>query len=177
MKSMPSLRPKRMSSRSLEAEEDVLAVLFGNRGKGELGVGNVHALLLGKLAAVLNAADHVLPVDLEHRKADEAVVDEDGAAHVDLARELQVVEVEVLGGAQVILRRYRGGNRNRCPLLEADLGVSLEKAGADLGALGVEKNAHRLAQLGSDALDALHAHMVLLMVHTILVRLVSMLPP
>ena len=104
----------------------------------------------------------VLAVDARNGEADEAVVDEDGAAHVDLARELQVVEVEVLGSAQALLGGLGRGDRDLGARRQLDLGVALEQAGADLGALGVEQDAHGGAELPGDALDALHAHMVLL---------------
>ena len=41
--------------------------------------------------------------------------------------------------------------------------MAFKKAGADLGAFGVEQDAHGNAQLARDALHALHAHVVLLM--------------
>ena len=146
----------------LEAEEDVLAVTVGHGGQRQLCVGNVHALALAERAAVLHGAANVLAVDVRNGKADEAVVDEDGAAHVDLARELQVVEVEVLGGAEAVLGGLSGGNDNLGARRKLDLGVPLEKTGADLGSLGVEQDAHGHTELLGDALDALHALVVLL---------------
>ena len=59
-------------------------------------------------------------------------------ARMNLARKLQVIEVEVLGSALKLLGGLSGGNRDLRALGEGDLGVVLQEAGADLGALGVE---------------------------------------
>ena len=145
-----------------QAEQDVLAVLLGDGGQRQLGVRDVHALLLAQLAAVLDIAGYVLARDALDREPDQAVVDQDRASHMDLARKLEVIQIEMLGVALQVLRGLGRSHRDGRAGLERHLGMTLQKARADLGPLGVEQDAHRDAELAGDALDALHARTLLL---------------
>ena len=104
-----------------------------------------------------------MALDAINGEADEAVVDENRAALVHLARQLEVVEVEMLGGALELLRGLGGSHRNLAAGNKRDLGMALKEAGANLGTLGVEQDAHGDVELAGDALHALHAFMVLFM--------------
>ncbi len=145
----------------LEAEEDVLAVALRDGGQADVHVGNVHALVLADLTGVVHHAVHVLAVDVLHLELDDAVVDQDLGAGLDLMGQVHVIEGDVARGAEEVLRRGRGGDDDLVAGGDGDLLMTLEQARADLGALGVEQDAHRGVELARDAPDALDAPMVL----------------
>ena len=145
-----------------QAKEDVLTVALGDGGQGDVDVWDVDALALADEAVVHDDAVHVLAVDGLDLEADQAVVDQDDGAGLSLGRELEVVEGDVGGVAEPVLRGGLGGHDDLVAGVDLDLGVTLKQAGADLGALGVEQNADGLANLGSAAADALDTTLMLL---------------
>ena len=98
-------------------------------------------------------------VDLE---ADEAVVDQEDGALLDLRGEVEVVERDVLGGAVEVLGGLLGGDDEGVAGLDGDLLAVLEQAGADLGALGVEQDGYGDAELGGESADLLDHRAVVL---------------
>ena len=68
----------------------------------------------------------------------------------------------MLGGAEEILGGGLGGDNDLVAGVDLDLLVVLQQTGADLGALGVEQDAHGQAELLGDAADAVDAALVLL---------------
>ena len=146
----------------LDAEQDVLAVAVGDGGQRDVDVGDVDALALADDAGVLDDAVHVLAVDALDLEVDQAVIDQDVGARGDLGGEVQVVERDVGGVAQPVLAGGLRGHDDLVAGVDGDLGVVLEQAGADLGALGVQQDADGHAELAGDAADALDALVVLL---------------
>ena len=145
-----------------EAEQDVLTVALGDGGQGDVDVGDVDALALADKAVVEDDAVHVLAVDGLDLEANQAVVDQDDGALLSLRRELLVVEGDVGGVAEPVLAGGLGGDGDLVAGVDLDLGVALEQAGADLGALGVEQDADGLADLGGAAAHTLDAALMLL---------------
>ena len=77
-----------------DAEAQVALVLFGERGKVDVGLGQVDALARGDLAIVHAFAAEGLRVDdVEHGEGENAVVDEDDAAFFDHFGYVLVVDV------------------------------------------------------------------------------------
>ena len=145
-----------------DAEEDVLAVALGDGGQAQIDVGDVDALALADLAVVLDDAVDVGALDVVDLQVDQAVIDQDVGAGLDLVGEVQVVEGDVAGVAEVLLGGGLGGHDDRVAGGDGDLLVALEQAGADLGALGVEQESDGGLELGGDTADALDATVVLL---------------
>ena len=146
----------------LDAEQDVLAVTVGDGGQADLDVGDVDALALADLAGVLDDAVHVLAVDGLDLEGDQAVIDQDEGAGLGLGGEVQVVKGDVGLVAEPVLGGGLRGHDDLVALVNGDLGVILEQAGADLRTLGVEQDAHGDAELAGDAADALDALVMLL---------------
>ena len=95
-------------------------------------------------------------------QVDEAVVNQDVRAGLNLVGEVKVIQRDVLGRAEILLGGGLGGHDDGVAGLDGDLLVAFEQAGADLGALGVEQDADGQIELGGDAADALDAAVVLL---------------
>ena len=105
---------------------------------------------------------HVGALDVVDLEVDQAVVDQDVGAGLNLVGEVEVVKGDMAGVAKVLLGSGLSGDDDGIASGDGDLLVALEQAGADLGALGVEQDANGLAKLGGDATDALDAAVVLL---------------
>ena len=68
----------------------------------------------------------------------------------------------MLSGAVEVLRGLLGSHDEGVAGLDGDLLAVLEQAGTNLGALGVEQNRHRDAELGREATDLLDHRAVIL---------------
>ena len=144
-----------------QAKEDVLTIALGDGGQRDIDVGHVDALALADQAVVLDDAGHVLAVDGLDLEGDQAVIDQDEGALLDLGGQSQVVEGDVLRGAVEILGRGLSGDDDLIAGLDGNLLAVDQKAGADLGALGVEQDADGQTELLGNTTDALDATVVL----------------
>ena len=144
-----------------QAKEDVLTIALGDSRQRDVDVGHVDALALADQAVVLNDAGHVLAVDGLDLEGDQAVIDQDEGALLDLGGQSQVVEGDVLRGAVEILGRGLSGDDDLIAGLDGNLLAVDQKAGADLGALGVEQDADGQTELLGNTTDALDATVVL----------------
>ena len=150
----------------LETKKDVCAVALGDGGQADVHVGHVDALALTDLAAVLDDAVDVVALDELDFKADQAVVDQNRGSLGDFFGEVEVIERDVLGGAEVVLGGRGGGYDDGVALSDSDLLVVFEQTGANFGALGVEQDADGLAELCGKTAHALDA-LVMLLVGTV----------
>ena len=144
-----------------QAKEDVPTIALGDGGQRDVDVGHVDALALADQAVVLNDAGHVLAVDGLDLEGNQTVIDQDKGALLDLGGQSQVVEGDVLSGAVEILGRGLSGDDDLIAGLDGNLLAIDQKAGADLGALGVEQDADGQTELLGNTTDALDATVVL----------------
>ena len=144
-----------------QAEEDVLTVALGDGRQRDVDVGHVDALALADQAVVLDDAVHVLAIDGLDLEGDQAVIDQDEGALLDLGGKREVIEGDVLRGAVELLGRGLGGHDDLVAGLDGDLLAVDEQAGTDLGALGVEQDADGHAELLGNAADTLDATVML----------------
>ena len=99
-------------------------------------------------------------------KADQAIVDEDDGTLGDLLGKVQVVKGDVAGVAVEILASGLGRNDKLVASLDGDLLAVLQKAGTDLGALGVKKNGNGDAELLGNVAHLLD-HLTVILVATV----------
>lgn len=130
---------------SRHAKEQVLLILLGQRRQVDLAQRQIHVLLAADARRVLGAhgQKHAVRVLGQHLEREAAVGDKDVLPEAHRLAQLLVVAVERLGVAVVAARVVRGQREDRV-LLVLDLG-RCQRAGADLGALGVERDRHRAA--------------------------------
>ena len=128
------------------SELDVGAVLLADKRHGQVGAGQVHALVVGDRAAVDDCADDLgigLGIDAQ---ADQAVIDQDHAADADISRKVRIS----YGCSGAVAHHFLSSQGKCLPLFEHDLST-LKVAQPDLGSLGVQKRGHRLAHLAAHA--------------------------
>ena len=82
-----------------------------------------------------------------NHKADQAIVDEDDGALGDLLGKVQVVKGDVAGVAVEVIASGLGRDDKLVASLDGDLLAVLQKAGTNLGTLGVKKNSNGDAEL------------------------------
>ncbi len=90
-------------------------------GSRDVDVGHVDALALADQAVVLDDAGHVLAVDGLDLEGNQAVIDQDEGALLDLGGQGQVVEGDVLSGAVEILGRGLSGDDDLVAGLDGNL--------------------------------------------------------
>ena len=74
----------------LAAELDIASVLLGDKGHGEIRPRDVDTLVVRDLAAVHNRAVNLRAVDFIDPKFNQAVVNQDAAARLDILREIRI---------------------------------------------------------------------------------------
>ncbi len=124
-----------------DGEDEVFFVLLGERGDLDRDAREVDALVLAEHAAVDDLADDVGALDVVDVKFDEAVGEQDAGAGLEVLGERLEGGADESGGAFDLA----GCDGEELACDELDGLVSLELAGADLGALQVGEDADRLA--------------------------------
>ena len=146
MKSTSCSMPNRMS----------LLVLLGDRRQVHAHAGQVDVLARAELAAVEHAAAQACSRDLEHLEVDQAVVDGDAVADLEVLDHVLVVDVDALLFG-VLLRADR--ERERLADLEIDACLAISPVRIS-GPLQVEQHRDRVVELAVEALDAPDAEQV-----------------
>ena len=100
-----------------------------------------------ELAAVEHLADELITLLLQHLEVDEAVVHRQSVAHLEHVHQLLVVDVD---GARFHVAGQHAHGDHVAALQVHGLG---DVAGADLRALGVEQDGHRVGELTVDGAD------------------------
>ena len=142
----------------LDGEEDILTILGADKGHGQVRVGDIHALLIGDGAAVIDLAAHVGIGDALHGHADEAVVDQDGAAGLHVAGQVFIGDAD----AGLVALHILGGQGEQLACVQR-YAVLREGADADFGALGVQHGCHGQTQFITDTADLFEALQVVFM--------------
>ena len=133
----------------LDAEGDVLAVLGAEVRHAEVHVGDVDALSVGDDAVVVDDADDLAGGEAAHGHAHQAVIDEDGGAFLDIARQVGVGD----GGALGVAHHALGKQSKGLALLELDLSV-FKRFQTDFRTLGIQHDGDGQVQLPPERLDA-----------------------
>ena len=141
----------------LDAEDDVVAVALAQVGHGQVDAGDIDALLGLDLAAVEHFADDVGVRDALDGQLDEAVVQHDGAALVDVLGQVLVGD-----GADLLGALHLAGGQGEGLAGFQHLNAVLELLQADLGAFGVQQSSNGLVQLSADSLQHVQTALVLL---------------
>ena len=141
----------------LDAEDDVVAVALAQVGHGQVDAGDIDALLGLDLAAVEHFADDVGVRDALDGQLDEAVVQHDGAALVDVLGQVLVGD-----GADLLGALHLAGGQGEGLAGFQHLDAVLELLQTDLGTFGVQQSGHGLAQLGAEGLQHIQTALVLL---------------
>ena len=141
----------------LDTEDDVIAVALAQVGHGQVDAGNIDALLGLDLAAVEHFADDVGVRDALDGQLDEAVVQHDGAALVDILGQVLVGD-----GADLLGALHLAGGQGEGLTGFQHLNAVLELLQADLGAFGVQQGSNGLVQLSADSLQHVQTALVLL---------------
>ena len=135
----------------LAGELDVEDVLLGDGGKADGHVGHVDTLALAQLSPVGDHAGDVVAIDALDLQANQAVVDEDDRAGLDLGGKVGIIDREARRGSLDDL----GGHDHMVARRQGHLRMVLEHARADLGTLGVEQDGDGDAELGGHRPHAL----------------------
>ena len=122
-----------------------------------MDAGDIDALLGLDLAAVEHFADDVGVRDALDGQLDEAVVQHDGAALVDV-----LGQVFVGDGADLLGALHIAGGQGEGLTGFQHLNAVLELLQADLGAFGVQQGSNGLVQLSADSLQHIQTALVLL---------------
>ena len=118
-----------------DTELDVLDILLGQARKANAYVRNIDTLLLTELAAVCDEAVDVRTLDALHLEADQAIIDQDGAALLDVFIEPVIVNVYT----RCISDALVDGQDDFVARLEHHLLVVLELTGTNLRSLRVKQ--------------------------------------
>src|SRR5699024_4496462 len=129
----------------LDAEDDIVPVALAHVGHGQVDAGDVDALFVLDLAAVQHGADDVGVGDFPDGQLDQAVVQHDAAAGLDVVGQVFIGDGDDVPGALNVT----GGEGEGLAGLQG-LGPVFELLEADLGALGVQQGGHGLVQLLAD---------------------------
>ncbi len=141
----------------LEADERVAAVLFGERREVHVHAGQVDVAARREMPRRQHAAADVGVVLLHHLEADQAVVDQDGVADLDVGDEIAVVDVDRADLDGVLA--FRAGLDGEVEdLARPQLDGHREVAGADLGPLDVHHDRDVLAGADGGGPDAADDH-------------------
>ena len=141
----------------LDAEDDVVPVALAHVGHGQVDAGDVDALLVLDLAGVQDGADDVGVGDFLDGQLDQAVVQHDAAAGLDVVGQVLIGDGDDVLGAL----HLAGGEGEGLAGLQR-LGTVLKILQADLGALGVQQGGDGLVQLLTDGLQSIETALVLL---------------
>ena len=144
----------------LATKHDVCAVLLSDGRKANVDVRNVYALLLAKLTTVDDLAVHVGALNVINLKTNEAVINKDDRALLDLFWKILVVKREALSITNDIII---GGYNDGLTSSKGDLLAILEKTGANLRSLCIKHDSNRNTKLIRDRTNATNHSAVILM--------------
>jgi hypothetical protein len=136
---------------ALEGELEVGVVLVGERGQVHLHAGQIDVAAVAELAGGQGAADELVrSAFLDRLHAQVAVVDDDGAADLDVIDQLRVVDV---GGDR--LGPFLAVDREADEVADLEVERFFQHAGADGRSLRVEQQADLQPDPGGDFADGL----------------------
>ncbi len=142
----------------LAAEFDVGPVLLADKGHGQVGIGDIDALVVGDGASVDDGAVDLRIGNAVDSQFDQAVIDQDHAALGDIFGQVLVAD----GGALCSSHDFFGRQCEFAAFFQHDL-TAIKVAEADFGALGIHQCGYRNTHLSAEADQALEFCLVLLM--------------
>ena len=128
---------------TLAAEDQVVLVLLCKGREMGLDVGEVYALVLAENLAVLNGAVNVGVGAVLDGEGNEAVIEEDGVARLEVMGQILVG----YGGDGLVADDIPGGEGEVLSGLEGDILSVLHCAGSDLRSLGIKEDCAGLSGL------------------------------
>ena len=140
----------------IDAEDEVGPILVGHHGQRHAGAGDVDGLALAQQPAVAHRAADVRAFDRLHPKLDEPVVQQDGLAGPDDARQPRA-------GLRDQLRRavhHALGEHEGTALPQLHGTSARKRARADLGAASIQQDGARRAEVATHAFQQIHARPV-----------------
>ncbi len=135
----------------LDAEFDILEVFFRERREVHLHAGKVDVAAGTKISLGEDLALHAVGVFFQHLHVDDPVVHEHDIAHMDVVHEAVVIHIH-----RVVLLALRAAHGEFKNIAGLEIQLRREIAGADRGALRIEKDRAIHIQTRGDAADALH---------------------
>ena len=142
----------------LTGETDILPVSVAHKGKGQADVRNVDSLVGGHRPAVDNGTVNIGIGGLHNRQFDEAVVNENAAARMDIMGKTGKAD----GGDRGVSIHSACGQGERTAGFQHHL-VFPEGAQPDFRPLGIDQNCHRQSQFFPERFDHVDALQMALM--------------